>query len=569
MSRSNRRVAAGQRHFDDDVRNGTPVLTELLRHLLTATTPEAVAAFAVAAVRDATRAEVSWCGLLHDTVLTMAAHSGLRTVRMTTEWKLPLGVGVGGRVAAEGRVLTVRDYRHDPRRAPTQKTMIDEEGIRAAMCAPLTIAGRVVGVLYGARREVYDWSPDEVALLTEIAADCAVAISPLRRRTAQGRLPATEPAANAVDEVLELQRDLADVLGVAGDLTAGVILLRRRFGIAVDLVDAGGQSLLGAAPTDHPVRFRVPLPGRSGERLEVAGDRELTGDEQVGVRAAALMFGLQLRAIRAGVEAQRRAGRDLVDALITRSRDPQALRSDAALLGLDLNQPHHVVCLGARRSESGPASEANPLSGLAMEHLERAVTATCPGALTVTRNGDAILVLPARPGGRLQDWVRDLIGQRMLPHEGLAAGVGRRCASPRDFAESFGEASLALDLARREPEPGAVFTAADLGLTGLLAAGGSSRKTLESLVDGTLGPLLAADATDGTDYVRTLRGWLSQDRHLERTAALLHVHPNTVRYRIGRMQDVLGLDLKSVDNRFQIDLALRVHEALRGTGTSF
>ncbi len=556
MSRSPSRVVAGQPSIGGEPTAERAVVTELLRHLLTATAPEAVAAFAVTAAREATGAEVSWCGLLHDTTLTMAAHSGLRTVRMATEWTLALGVGVGGRVAAEGRALSVRDYRHDPRRAPTQKTMIDEEGIRAAMCVPLTVGGQVLGVLYAARRETFDWSPEQLTLLSEIAIDCGSAIHRLRRRGGPG-VPQ-----GGVEAMLGLQSDLAEVLGAAGDLTAGVILLRRRFGLSVDLVDSDGQSLIGALPSNAPSRFRVPLPGRTAERLEVSGDRELSPEEQTAVRAAALMFGLQLRVIRAGAAAERRAGRDLVDALITRSRDAQAMRSDAALLGLDLNQPHHVVCLGAHHSE------AAPLSGAAIDQLERAVAAAQPGALVVARNGDAVLVLPARAGLRPQDRVRDLIRERTLPREGLAAGVGRRCTSPREFAEAFGEASLALDLARRQPEAGAVFTAADLGLTGLLAAGGSSRKTLESMVDGTLGPLLSADADDGTDYVRTLRGWLSQDRHLERTAALLHVHPNTVRYRIGRAGDVLGLDLKNVDNRFQLDLALRVLDALEGTGTS-
>ncbi|MGQ0846810.1 MAG: helix-turn-helix domain-containing protein [Sporichthyaceae bacterium] len=567
MSRLSSGVGAGQRPSRGPSQTDAGVVTELLRHLLTAGAPEAVAAFAVAAVREATGAEVSWCGLLHDTNLTMAAHSGLRTVRMANEWTLALGVGVGGRVAAENRPLSVRDYRHDPRRAPTQKTMIDEEGIRAAMCAPLTFGGRVVGVLYAARREAFDWRPDELALLSDIAADCGVAIGRLRRR--QAPLPGADGGGAAVEAMLELQGDLADVLTATGDLTAGVVLLHRRFGLPVDLVDADGHSLIGAAPIEDPIRFRAALPGRTGERLEVAGDRELTAAEQTALRAAAPMFGLQLRAIRASVEARRRAGRDLVDALIVRSRDPQALRSDAALLGLDLNQPHHVVCIGARRSETEPTAEAVPLSGAAMEQLERAVAASHPGAVTVNRNGDAIVLLPARAGVRPQDWARDFLRHRTLPREGLAAGVGRRCTSPRDFAEAFGEASLALDLARRHSEPGAVFTAADLGLTGLLAAGGSSRKTLEGMVEGTLGPILSSDAEEGTDYVRTLRGWLSQDRHLERTAALLHVHPNTVRYRIARVQDVLGLDLKSVDNRFQLDLALRVLDALKGAGAVF
>ena len=160
--------------------------------------------------------------------------------------------------------------------------------------------------------------------------------------------------------------------------------------------------------------------------------------------------------------------------------------------------------------------------------------------------------------------IRDLLKSQSLPAEGLAAGVGRRCANPREFGESFGEAALALDLARRQTDPGTVFTAGDLGLSGLLAASASSRKTLEALVEGSLGPLLRSDSEGGTQYVRTLGTWLAKDRHLERTAEALHIHPNTVRYRLGRAQELLDLDLRDVDNRFQVDLALRLLDAIDG-----
>jgi DNA-binding PucR family transcriptional regulator len=85
------------------------------------------------------------------------------------------------------------------------------------------------------------------------------------------------------------------------------------------------------------------------------------------------------------------------------------------------------------------------------------------------------------------------------------------------------------------------------------------------MVDSTLGVLLEADRRDGSQHVHTLRVWLAVDRHLQRTAKLLHVHPNTVRYRLTRIGVLLKLDLRHVDTRFQIDLALRILEALERT----
>ena len=40
------------------------------------------------------------------------------------------------------------------------------------------------------------------------------------------------------------------------------------------------------------------------------------------------------------------------------------------------------------------------------------------------------------------------------------------------------------------------------------------------------------------------------------------MHANTVRYRLGKVQEKLGVDLRDVDTRFLLELALRVQAAL-------
>jgi DNA-binding PucR family transcriptional regulator len=41
------------------------------------------------------------------------------------------------------------------------------------------------------------------------------------------------------------------------------------------------------------------------------------------------------------------------------------------------------------------------------------------------------------------------------------------------------------------------------------------------------------------------------------TAAELFVHPQTVRYRLGRLRDLFGAALEDPDARFELELALR------------
>ncbi len=59
----------------------------------------------------------------------------------------------------------------------------------------------------------------------------------------------------------------------------------------------------------------------------------------------------------------------------------------------------------------------------------------------------------------------------------------------------------------------------------------------------------------------TLAAWLAHQRHTPGVAAELHVHPQTVRYRIGKLRELLGEDLEGAEGRFELELALRVRRA--------
>ena len=199
----------------------------------------------------------------------------------------------------------------------------------------------------------------------------------------------------------------------------------------------------------------------------------------------------------------------------------------------------------------------------ALHSLDTAVRSRYPKSLIVPDEGDVVVLL--RPG---QHQIRDVsaalstlaltTAERSQP---LAVGLGRLCAKPEDYVDSGAEASLALDLARRRREVGRVMTPRDLGIYGLLV-GSATRQAMQSMVERTLGPILKADSDGGPDLVKTLHTFLTNDRHLEHTAAALHVHPNTVRYRVSRAQQLLDVNLKSPDDSFLLELALRVHWTL-------
>jgi DNA-binding PucR family transcriptional regulator len=64
------------------------------------------------------------------------------------------------------------------------------------------------------------------------------------------------------------------------------------------------------------------------------------------------------------------------------------------------------------------------------------------------------------------------------------------------------------------------------------------------------------DAQRGSDYVETLAAWLDHPGAPAQAARAIHVHPNTMRYRMARVADLAGLDLADPVVRLAVRLQL-------------
>jgi sugar diacid utilization regulator len=72
-----------------------------------------------------------------------------------------------------------------------------------------------------------------------------------------------------------------------------------------------------------------------------------------------------------------------------------------------------------------------------------------------------------------------------------------------------------------------------------------------------LDPILDYDARNNAGLYQTLEAFLDCSGSWSRTAARLHLHLNTVRYRIGRVEELTGRDLSRFSDRVDLFLALR------------
>lgn len=85
------------------------------------------------------------------------------------------------------------------------------------------------------------------------------------------------------------------------------------------------------------------------------------------------------------------------------------------------------------------------------------------------------------------------------------------------------------------------------------------RRATEGLGDearAVLAPLYRYDESHGGDLVRTLSSYLEHGCNASRCAESLYLHRSGLLYRLGRIQDLLGIDLDSFENRVALEIAL-------------
>jgi PucR family transcriptional regulator, purine catabolism regulatory protein len=89
----------------------------------------------------------------------------------------------------------------------------------------------------------------------------------------------------------------------------------------------------------------------------------------------------------------------------------------------------------------------------------------------------------------------------------------------------------------------------------------SETADLRALASQVLGAVLAYDEAHSGDLVPSVRIWLEHDRHTDRAARALHVHPNTLLYRIRRFEQISGRSLASTESLAEVWLAMRTTAA--------
>ncbi|MFG2363708.1 PucR family transcriptional regulator [Streptomyces mirabilis] len=209
-------------------------------------------------------------------------------------------------------------------------------------------------------------------------------------------------------------------------------------------------------------------------------------------------------------------------------------------------------------------THGDPLGGLA-EIVESAAARSGESVLVVP-DGERLVVLAVDGGAAVTacgEYAAALDAARIATREqpvgdedelvvGLSAPAG-----PIAAAAAYKQAEQALSVARRRGRSLVEHEELAAGSVLPLLADDAVR----AFADGLLRPLNEHDATGRGDLVASLRAWLSRHGQWDAAAADLGVHRHTLRYRMRRVEEILGRSLDDPDVRMELWLALKATAA--------
>ncbi len=488
-----------------------------------------------------------------------------------------------------------------------------EQGYRSILSLPLVASEGSLGVLTCYTRRPRDFAPGEVVVMEAIANQAALAIESGRlRERDQARAAALEERLARLEEEHRVARRAEDVhrdlmrrllAGQSLEAITRALALALRSDVLVE--DAAGHPLAAAGATGH--LDRIPEPdGGSGLVAPVVLDEELAGRvrafnaarpfgayERRALERGAMVVALAVSKLRTAQEVEWRLSREFLDDLLAvdRRSDPDSTVARAHQLGLELSSPYTLVVVrpdpGEEDSVARLAGGAARLQRTLLSHVQRVVDATGVGdaALVAARGEDVILLWPERRADAGPEETRDAgrssarcepereaqpaaaeLAESLRRHirayvGAVSVGLGPPCHGVTEYGDAYRLAAGALDLVQRAGQRDRVVALADLGVYRLLL----QVKRPEELIDfmhGLLRPLYAYDGRRDTTLVETMRAFLANGFSVTATAEALIVHPNTISYRLRRIEEILGVNCHDPRALLQFQLAFLIEGVL-------
>ena len=320
--------------------------------------------------------------------------------------------------------------------------------------------------------------------------------------------------------------------------------------------------------------LRVAAGGTDLARLVcLRADGPVSSDDVHALERAAAVAALLITREEAVTAVENKYQGDFLrDLLLRRTGDGEYVAEHADTFGWDLRRP--VVVVAAEIDPSGPDGQPPARAqrrqwqerfSAAWRQVSRTIDPSIP---CVDFTSEVITLLPVAEGdsepvaghGVVRRAVTAVTGDKGGGRRPFSVGVSRVAHSLDELPEAYAQARRAVEVGRRVSGGGSTTFFDQLGLHRLIALVPDTGE-LRAFTRDVLGPL-AEPTTEAADLRETLQVLLDTNFNVAEAARLQFFHYNTMRYRVGKLERMLGPVASDQNLRLDVAVALKVLEVV-------
>lgn len=240
---------------------------------------------------------------------------------------------------------------------------------------------------------------------------------------------------------------------------------------------------------------------------------------------------------------------DVLDAML--GGHPASVQVERRLSSLaqELTGPHIAVVIRDDHAAKGGSTALHKL----VEHVRDNLRPLEDRLTMGVRSNEVVAIYPLSPNETDAD-MRQACNRLAAGVPRSIVGVGRRHDGLAGVSASYGEAVEAASISTSLDRYGQPTYFRDVLLEHLARTSTYSQSLLEDIFF----PLQEYDEQRNATLVLTLHTFYETRYSLTRSAKLLHVHPNTVTYRLRRIHEITGLDPSDPDDLLLLSMGLKL-----------
>ncbi|WP_244834100.1 PucR family transcriptional regulator [Clostridium sp. BJN0001] len=222
---------------------------------------------------------------------------------------------------------------------------------------------------------------------------------------------------------------------------------------------------------------------------------------------------------------------------------------------------HYAVCvINLKNSKDSISKKLNSI----IINLENHMAHNYNNFAIFLHNTEIFIILANYSSEELHSYIEELINHLKIllnGRENFTIGIGKQTKSIRCLCKSYRQAKNIQTLQTKNKIDKSLIFYSDMGIFKLLMNIEDS-DILYEYYEHTIKPIQEHDKKNDSSLVAVLRSYLKNNGSVKETADELFIHRNTVNYKINKIEELLNMDLSSLDSRIQLSVGLMLKDML-------